>query len=177
MQSSKQKRENDQRLGRCSDLEFPLSQTSCLWICVRVADVCSERRAERKGRKLIIYNRCKKPNRMSNARKKVYTTTAENTSFMIFVADADTQNMQIKAPKGTVNVYIFRTINTTKWAGYALYTRSNGARASFSRNPKLSCFPEFTFRTRLILGSSTTVILLANASREWINRRLSAPIQ
>jgi hypothetical protein len=56
---------------------------------------------------------------------------------MIFV-DADTQNMQIKAPKGTVNVYIFRTINTTKRAGYALYTRINGAHAGFSQNVKFS---------------------------------------
>lgn len=33
------------------------------------------------------------------------------------------------------------------------------------------------FQTRLIPGASTMVILLDNASREWINRRLSAPIQ
>jgi hypothetical protein len=45
------RRENDQRRVRCSDLEFPLSQTSCLWICVRVADPCLERRAKRKGPK------------------------------------------------------------------------------------------------------------------------------
>jgi hypothetical protein len=57
---------------------------------------------------------------------------------MIFVVDADTQNMQIKAPKGTVNVYIFRTINTTKRAGYALCTRISGAHAGSSRNEKFS---------------------------------------